>query len=83
TLIRRIIKHEKWFSPHKKHAYQRLKQLGINSRFILLGQMLLNCSFLSIILLHRIIGFNLNYLMLLQLICLLFLYIIVEKKYPM
>ncbi|HAU0714948.1 TPA: glycosyl transferase, partial [Legionella pneumophila] len=51
--------------------------------FILLGQMLLNCSFLSIILLHRIIGFNLNYLMLLQLICLLFLYIIVEKKYPM
>ncbi|HFD2388753.1 TPA: glycosyltransferase family 4 protein, partial [Legionella pneumophila] len=32
TLIRRIIKHEKWFSPHKKHAYQRLKQLGINSR---------------------------------------------------
>ncbi|HAT9661542.1 TPA: glycosyl transferase, partial [Legionella pneumophila subsp. pneumophila] len=44
TLIRRIIKHEKWFSPHKKHAYQRLKQLGINSRFILLGQTIINGS---------------------------------------
>ncbi|MFO3073681.1 glycosyltransferase family 4 protein, partial [Legionella pneumophila serogroup 1] len=53
TLIRRIIKHEKWFSPHKKHAYQRLKQLGINSRFILLGQTIINGSlFLSVIFIH-------------------------------
>ncbi|HAU0695052.1 TPA: glycosyltransferase family 4 protein, partial [Legionella pneumophila] len=53
TLIRRIINHEKWFSPHKKHAYQRLKQLGINSRFILLGQTIINGSlFLSVIFIH-------------------------------
>ena len=29
TLIRRMIKREKWFAPHRKHAYQRLRQSGI------------------------------------------------------
>ncbi|HAU2285013.1 TPA: glycosyltransferase family 4 protein, partial [Legionella pneumophila] len=67
TLIRRIIKHEKWFSPHKKHAYQRLKQLGINSRFILLGQTIINGSlFLSVIFIHFQF-FNLKNLIIIQL----------------
>ncbi|HAU0025819.1 TPA: glycosyltransferase family 4 protein, partial [Legionella pneumophila] len=67
TLIRRIIKHEKWFSPHKKHAYQRLKQLGINSRFILLGQAIINGSlFLSVMFMHFQF-FNLKNLIIIQL----------------
>ncbi|HDO9962093.1 TPA: glycosyltransferase family 4 protein, partial [Legionella pneumophila] len=66
TLIRRIINHEKWFSPHKKHAYQRLKQLGINSRFILLGQTIINGSlFLSVIFIHFQF-FNLKNLIIIQ-----------------
>ncbi|HBD9292566.1 TPA: glycosyltransferase family 4 protein, partial [Legionella pneumophila] len=67
TLIRRIINYEKWFSPHKKHAYQRLKQLGINSRFILLGQTIINGSlFLSVIFIHFQF-FNLKNLIIIQL----------------
>ncbi|HAT9743622.1 TPA: glycosyl transferase, partial [Legionella pneumophila subsp. pneumophila] len=66
TLIRRIINYEKWFSPHKKHAYQRLKQLGINSRFILLGQTIINGSlFLSVIFIHFQF-FNLKNLIIIQ-----------------
>ncbi|WP_080454846.1 MraY family glycosyltransferase, partial [Legionella pneumophila] len=83
TLIRRIIKHEKWFSPHKKHAYQRLKQLGINSRFILLGQTIINGSlFLSVIFIHFQF-FNLKNLIIIQLCYLSAIYFFIEKKYPM
>ncbi|HHT9875796.1 glycosyltransferase family 4 protein, partial [Legionella pneumophila serogroup 1] len=80
TLIRRIIKHEKWFSPHKKHAYQRLKQLGINSRFILLGQTIINGSlFLSVIFIHFQF-FNLKNLIIIQLCYLSAIYFFIEKK---
>ncbi|HAU2363474.1 glycosyltransferase family 4 protein [Legionella pneumophila serogroup 1] len=83
TLIRRIIKHEKWFSPHKKHAYQRLKQLGINSRFILLGQAIINGSlFLSVMFMHFQF-FNLKNLIIIQLCYLSAIYFFIEKKYPM
>ncbi|HAT8392497.1 TPA: glycosyl transferase, partial [Legionella pneumophila] len=79
TLIRRIIKHEKWFSPHKKHAYQRLKQLGINSRFILLGQTIINGSlFLSVIFIHFQF-FNLKNLIIIQLCYLSAIYFFIEK----
>ncbi|HAU1140928.1 TPA: glycosyltransferase family 4 protein, partial [Legionella pneumophila] len=78
TLIRRIIKHEKWFSPHKKHAYQRLKQLGINSRFILLGQTIINGSlFLSVIFIHFQF-FNLKNLIIIQLCYLSAIYFFIE-----
>ncbi|HAU0647233.1 glycosyltransferase family 4 protein, partial [Legionella pneumophila] len=80
TLIRRIIKHEKWFSPHKKHAYQRLKQLGINSRFILLGQAIINGSlFLSVMFMHFQF-FNLKNLIIIQLCYLSAIYFFIEKK---
>ncbi|HID1456653.1 TPA: MraY family glycosyltransferase [Legionella pneumophila] len=83
TLIRRIINYEKWFSPHKKHAYQRLKQLGINSRFILLGQTIINGSlFLSVIFIHFQF-FNLKNLIIIQLCYLSAIYFFIEKKYPM
>ncbi|HAZ8808314.1 TPA: glycosyltransferase family 4 protein, partial [Legionella pneumophila] len=79
TLIRRIIKHEKWFSPHKKHAYQRLKQLGINSRFILLGQAIINGSlFLSVMFMHFQF-FNLKNLIIIQLCYLSAIYFFIEK----
>lgn len=49
TLVRRILQKEKWLSPHKKHAYQRLKQLGVNTPVILLGQAIINGSFLILV----------------------------------
>ncbi len=83
TLIRRIINREKWFSPHKKHAYQRLKQLGINSRFILLGQAIINGSlFLSVMFMYFQF-FNLKNLIIIQLCYLSTIYFFIEKKYPM
>jgi len=41
TLIRRIIHKEDWSAAHRKHAYQRLKQSGMDTRLILLAQILL------------------------------------------
>ena len=49
TLIRRMINKEPWLAAHKKHAYQRLKQSGFDTRLILFGQLLVNCSFLILV----------------------------------
>jgi UDP-N-acetylmuramyl pentapeptide phosphotransferase/UDP-N-acetylglucosamine-1-phosphate transferase len=83
TLIRRMINKEQWFAPHKKHAYQRLKQFGINTRFILTGQLILNGIIAYLVLAminnHINVFFALSGIMLL----LISVYFLVEKIYPM
>lgn len=83
TLLRRIYKKEQWFAAHRKHAYQRLKQYGLNTRLILLGQLCINFVlfvFISLIQLHKI---NPNIIFVFCLILFLVMYILVEKLYPM
>lgn len=43
TLIRRIIKKEKWRQAHRLHAYQRLIQYGWSHRKVLLSAIAANC----------------------------------------
>lgn len=83
TLVRRILKKEKWFAPHRKHAYQRLKQFGVSSRMILLGQIVINVVFLLLVLLFQENKLNLMLLILLQLGIMWLIYSLIEKRFPM
>lgn len=83
TLIRRIVKKEKWFAAHRKHAYQRLKQYGLDTRIILLGQLCINLSFLMGILLLKKDILNVSILLPGLLSMLFILYLFTEKLYPM
>lgn len=83
TLLRRIFEGEKWFSPHKKHAYQRLKQWGLNTRFILLGQYILNGSLLVMVLLFEGKYISMAFLVFYSMGILCSVYYYVECLYPM
>lgn len=83
TLIRRIIKKEKWSTPHRKHAYQRLRQSGITVRMILLGQVLINSSFFLFVSLLNMRVFDSGLLILLQMGVIFLIYYLIEKIFPM
>lgn len=83
TLLRRIHKKEKWFAAHRKHAYQRLKQYGLNTRLILLGQLLINLCFLAGVFLIKTKSLSPNLVIPLLVLVLIFSYIRIEKLYPM
>lgn len=42
TLLRRIYTRQKWYQPHKQHAYQRLHQSGKTHAQVLMAVMLMN-----------------------------------------
>lgn len=83
TLIRRVIHKEKWFTPHKLHAYQRLKQAGVSTRTILFAQAMINSLLLIIALLalNKLIG--LISLLVLMSGLLLTVYLATESLLPM
>lgn len=83
TLLRRIYNKEKWSAAHRKHAYQRLKQFGVDTRFILLGQILINGSFLIGVLLFHNNKLSLNILLLFLLGFMFIIYYLIEKLFPM
>ena len=83
TLLRRIHKKEKWFAAHRKHAYQRLKQYGFNTRFILLGQICVNITLFAGILLMQQQTIHPNAIFVLCLSIFIIMYSLVEKLYPM
>ncbi|MBL7480031.1 MraY family glycosyltransferase [Legionella bononiensis] len=83
TLLRRMIKKEHWIAPHKKHAYQRLKQFGVNSRIILFGQIVINLFFFVLVLLLQNQLLNLIVVLIVQLSSLMFIYYSIENKFPM
>lgn len=83
TLLRRILNHEKWFAPHKKHAYQRLKQYGFSTYVILLGQLLINSLlFIGLYLIHCHL-LNNFVVLIFMMVLLLGVYLFAEKYYPM
>ncbi|MBI2785196.1 MAG: hypothetical protein HYX60_02350, partial [Legionella longbeachae] len=82
TLFRRIINKEKWSAPHKKHAYQRLRQSGISVSMILFSQTLINASFLILVGLIQIHKVHYS-IFIFQLAFLFFIYYIIDKKIPM
>lgn len=42
TLLRRVAKREKWYQPHRLHAYQRLIQYGCSHQTVLIGAIAVN-----------------------------------------
>jgi UDP-N-acetylmuramyl pentapeptide phosphotransferase/UDP-N-acetylglucosamine-1-phosphate transferase len=83
TLLRRMYKNEKWSAAHRKHAYQRLKQYGLATPSILLGQFCVNIALFAGILLMQQHTITPYLLVLMVLILLLTLYSLVERLYPM
>lgn len=83
TLIRRFLKKEQWSAPHRKHAYQRLRQYGLTVPRILLGQLLINSFFFVLVLLLNLNRFYPLLLILLQIGFVLLIYYLIEKKFPM
>lgn len=83
TLLRRVLNKEKWFAPHRKHAYQRLKQSGVSARMILAGQMLINLGILTLVLLFQQEKFNLIFLVLIPAGFIVCFYFLIEKRYSM
>ena len=83
TLVRRIINKEKWSAAHKKHAYQRLKQYGVDTRYILLGQALINSSFFIGVYLFQTNKIGLNLLLLFSVGVMVLIYWLIERIFPM
>ncbi|RUR20240.1 glycosyltransferase family 4 protein [Legionella sp. km535] len=83
TLVRRIANKERWFAPHRKHAYQRLKQYGMDTRFILLGQLIINVI-IGFLVLYSV-NHSINSVLLIVVVLLLLnsAYYAIEKIYPM
>lgn len=42
TLIKRVISGEKWYNPHRSHAYQRLTQLGLSHVRLAISILIIN-----------------------------------------
>jgi UDP-N-acetylmuramyl pentapeptide phosphotransferase/UDP-N-acetylglucosamine-1-phosphate transferase len=83
TLVRRVLKKEKWTSPHKKHAYQRLKQLGVSTYTILFGQFIINALFLILVILTNRSQLNVVEVIAFQIGLMSFVYYLIEKRFPM
>ena len=83
TLLRRIYKREKWFAAHRKHAYQRLKQYGFNTRLIILGQTCVNITLFAGVLLMQQKTILQNVIFVFCLSILIVIYSLIEKLYPM
>ncbi|HAU1322044.1 glycosyltransferase family 4 protein [Legionella pneumophila subsp. fraseri] len=83
TLLRRIVNKERWFAPHRKHAYQRLKQFGMDTRFILLAQLLMNGFIGCLVFLSWTQKVTIFCALLMLTLILFSYYFIVERIYPM
>lgn len=83
TLLRRIIAKEKWREPHRKHAYQRLIQLGWSHHHVLMGAIATNAVLAGLATLAyydpRLMPFSLG----VSFAFLTSLYIIIEIAKPM
>ncbi|KGP63649.1 glycosyl transferase [Legionella norrlandica] len=83
TLLRRIINKEQWFAPHRKHAYQRLKQYGLDTRLILFLQLSINGLVAYLVLLNWTQKISTLLALFVLAVFLVVYYLWVERLYPM
>lgn len=83
TLLRRVMNKERWFAPHRKHAYQRLKQFGLDTRLILLAQLIINGLIGCLVLLSWTQKVTVLCALFMLTLILFSYYFIVERIYPM
>jgi len=81
TLIRRVAQGEKWYEPHKTHAYQRLKQSGIQTSTILIYQTICNSIFFLLLLYFHLNGLDTTKLFISVMTFLLVIYFLIQKYY--
>jgi Fuc2NAc and GlcNAc transferase len=83
TLLRRLIAKDKWYKPHRLHAYQRLIQKGWSHQKVLLSALLLN-TFLGGLAFVAYLDPRLLYFSLgVAIFLLTFIYILIEIAKPM
>lgn len=83
TLLRRFFAGEKWYLPHRLHAYQRLVQSGWSHQKLLCAFILVNLLNALFVFLNLVYSSFLILLVTLNFIIVLALYLIIEKKRPM
>jgi UDP-N-acetylmuramyl pentapeptide phosphotransferase/UDP-N-acetylglucosamine-1-phosphate transferase len=83
TLIRRLLRKERLYEAHKKHAYQRLQQAGWSHGQVLLGLITINILIFFITLCAFYLTAYTYFLLLIELILLVAIYLAIEKKKPM
>lgn len=83
TLIRRVLRREKWYQAHKQHAYQRLHQAGWSHAKVLLGLIIINCIIVCLVMLAYYFQQMIAIFIVLECLILLLVYYFVEKKKPM
>jgi Fuc2NAc and GlcNAc transferase len=49
TLFRRMVRRERWFAPHKSHAYQRAVQAGVSHRQVTAAVIVVNAVLASLV----------------------------------
>lgn len=83
TLLRRMLAGEKWYSAHKRHAYQRIAQAGLSPRMLLGTQSLLNGASLASVYFMQAYANGLYLILPVQCLLLSSVYMVVEKYKPM
>jgi Fuc2NAc and GlcNAc transferase len=82
TLIKRIIKNEKWYEAHNSHAYQKLFQYGLSHSQLTLGLIIINLLLMWPLAIFAQIYQNYDlYIVLLAYILIWFIWYIAHFKY--
>ena len=82
TLNRRILRGERWYAPHRTHAYQRLVQLGWSHARVTVAAVLLNLLLFLFAVSARSIGL-MPWMLLAGLGVLVGCYLLIERRAPM
>jgi Fuc2NAc and GlcNAc transferase len=83
TLLRRIARGERWYQPHRNHAYQRLIQAGIPVPTVAMMALLLNLGFAVLGWIALANPRLLTVCILTELVALLLIYLAAERLRPM
>lgn len=83
TLIRRVAANERWYEPHRLHAFQRLYEIGWSHKRILLAYVAVNLLLAGFALIAYFNRELLVWMILLTVLLLALLYLIIERHSPM
>lgn len=83
TLMRRVYRKERWWAPHRKHAYQRLAVGGWGHARVTAGLMVVNLALLSLTVWAALDPSRLPPLLVVATVMLGMFYLLVERRWPM
>ncbi|MEX2526777.1 MAG: glycosyltransferase family 4 protein [Gemmatimonadota bacterium] len=83
TLSRRVLRRERWWAPHRKHAYQRLAVGGWGHARVTAGLMVVNVALLALTLWAALDPARLPPILAVAAVMLGVFYLMVERRWPM